>query len=216
MRKNTIYSMHPSFAMEETSLRNLQERTGKTLQQWIAFLKKHGPTDEKERREWLKAEHGLTTNYCWWIAERAEGRGAPADYDPDAYVEEMFQGKEQLRPLYDRLLKFGLGLGADVKACPCQTIVPLYREHVFAQLKPTTKTRLDLGLCLRNIETPERLIDTGGQTKGDRITHRIPIAALEEIDEEVEYWFRWAYEVDGTAGKAKPKPARILKGKKSK
>ena len=32
------------------------------------------PPTEKERRPWLK-EQGLTTNYAWWVAERAEGRG---------------------------------------------------------------------------------------------------------------------------------------------
>jgi len=28
------------------------------------------------------------------------------------------------------------------------TIVPLYREHVFAQIKATTNSRIDLGLAL--------------------------------------------------------------------
>ena len=214
MRKGTIYSLHPSFAMEESSLRLLLERTGKTLEQWISFLKKNGPSTEKERRDWLKKEHGLTTNYSGWIAERAEGRGAVADYDPDAYVETMFTGKEHLLPLYSKLLNLGFSLGQDVIACPCQTIVPIYREHVFAQLKPTTKTRIDLGLCLRNQDVPERLIDTGGQAKGDRITHRIPISALAEIDQEVEYWMRKAYELDGSEKALKPKPAMRTKAKK--
>jgi len=48
----------------------------------------------------------------------------------------MFAGpKEALRPLYDELLKLGRSLGKDVKVCPCQTMVPLYRNHVFAQIK---------------------------------------------------------------------------------
>src|SRR5262245_20757082 len=137
MRKNTIYSLHPAFAMEEAGLANLKERTGKSLDDWIKIVKKDGPAAEKDRREWLKKEHALTTNYAAWVAERAEGKGAAADYDPDAYVEAMFAGgKGPLKPIYDALLKLGLALGKDVKACPCQTIVPLYRTHVFAQLKP--------------------------------------------------------------------------------
>ncbi len=56
--------------------------------------------------------------------------------------------KIKLRPIYDELLKLGKSLGDDVKACPCKTIVPLYREHVFAQIKPTTNSRIDLGLAL--------------------------------------------------------------------
>ena len=95
----------------------------------------------------------------------------------------------------------GVALGRDVRICPCQTIVPLYRMHVFAQIKPTTRTRIDLGLSLtpllaRKKKLPARLVDTGGFAKKDRITHRIPLAAVEEIDAEVERWLKTAYDVD--------------------
>ena len=41
-----------------------------------------------------------------------------------------------------------------------------------------------------------RLIDTGGLAKGDRITHRIPIQSLAEIDDEVKRLLKTAYEMD--------------------
>ena len=183
--------------MEETALAKLQERTGKTLEEWIKLVKKSGPPTEKERRVWLKQEQGLLTTYAWWIAERAEGKGAAADYDPEALVEEMFAGsKAGLRPIYDRLLQLGLKVGRDVKACPCQTIVPLYRKHVFAQIKPTTRTRIDFGFALKDMPASGRLIDTGGFAKKDRITHRIPITSLAEIDDQVKYWLKVAYDLD--------------------
>ena len=75
----------------------------------------------------------------------------------------MFAGKKAtLKPIYDELLELGLGLAKDVKACPCQTIVPLYRNHVFAQIKPTTNTRIDMGFALKATKATGRLIDTGG------------------------------------------------------
>ena len=196
MRKGTVYSLHPSFAMEESALAKLKERTGKSLEDWIKLVKRAGPKTEKDRRDWLVKEHNLTTNYAWWIAERTEGKGAASDYDPDAYVEDMFKSKPALRSLYDTLLKLCMKLGKDVQACPCQTIVPLYRKHVFAQLRPTTKSRLDLGLALKDRKTPARLIDTGGFAKKDRITHRIEITSEGDIDEEVKRWLRKAYEMD--------------------
>ena len=108
----------------------------------------------------------------------------------------MFADKEGLRPVYDRLLRLSKSLGKDVKACPCKTIVPLYRRHVFAQLKPSTKTRVDLGLALKEEPASGRLIDTGGRAKGDRITHRIALASPAEIDGEVKCWLQKAYELD--------------------
>jgi len=109
----------------------------------------------------------------------------------------MFSGgKAGLRSIYNVLLKTGLKLGKDVKACPCQTIVPLYRKHVIAQIKPTTQTRIDLGFALGDMKPKGRLIDTGGFAKKDRITHRIPITSVEDIDDEVKYWLKVAYDRD--------------------
>ncbi len=107
----------------------------------------------------------------------------------------MFSGKRAaLRPVYDRLLALALSLGKDVKACPGKTIVPLYREHVFAQIKPATNTRIDLGLALGGTKPTGRLIDTGGFAKKDRITHRIEISSIKDIDAEVTRWLKKGYE----------------------
>ena len=75
-------------------------------------------------------------------------------------------------------------------------MVPIYRNHVIAQIKPTTRTRIDLGLALKNTRTPKRLINTGGFEKKDRITHRIEIASLDEFDDEAKKWMKKAYEMD--------------------
>jgi hypothetical protein len=199
----TPYSVHPGLKMVEKWVATLRGKTGRSLEEWMALLKKSGPKTEKERREWLKDVHGMGTNSAWWIAERAEGKPSH-DESPEAYlaaaekwVESMFSGKKQaLRPIYDKLLKLGLATGKEAKACPCQTIVPLYRNHVFAQIKPTTNARIDVGFALGSRQTTGRLVDTGGYAKKDRITHRIPITSPAEIDDEVKTWLRVAYDAD--------------------
>ena len=198
----SCYDVHPSLEMFKRVLAGMKQKTGRTLDEWVRFVAREGPVTENERREWLKSQHGMGTNYAWWIAERSVGKGddgSPATYlkQADEYVEQMFSGpKEALRPIYDELLALGRSLGNDVKVCPCKTIVPLYRKHVFAQIKPTTRTRIDLGLALKDTRVPKRLIDTGGFTKKDRITHRIEITSLKDIDAEVKKWLKTAYEMD--------------------
>ncbi len=193
MRPDTVYSLHPGFKMLATSKRNIVERTGKTYEDWVEILRRDGPAEEEQQRGWLKTK-GLTNNYAGWVVDGAAGRGIDS-YDPDADVEAQYAGKKAvLRPIYDELLKLALALGGDVMACPCATIVPLYRKNVFAQIKPATNSRVDLGFCLRGVPAEGRLIDTGGQAKGDRITHRIPISSVDEIDDEVKSWLRRAYE----------------------
>ena len=201
--RKSIYGVHPGVAMTQKWIADLKTKTGRSLDEWMRFIKKNGPKDLKERREWLKTDQGLGTNSAWWLADRADGKDSETG-DPDkyleaaeGYVEKMFSGsKEALRPMYDALLKLGLSVGKEAKACPCQTIVPLYRNHVFAQIKPTTRTRIDFGFALGDTKATGRLIDTGGFAKKDRITHRIEITSLKDIDDEVKRWLKVAYDRD--------------------
>ena len=204
-KSESLYGVHPSVAMVQKSLAELRDSTGRSLEEWIAIVQKDGPKDEKSRFAWLKTKHKLGMNRAGWIAERADGKGGDLDtpeiYLDSAvrYVEEQYaRPKEKLRPIFEELLILGKSMGDDVKACPCKTIVPLYRNHVFAQIKPTTNSRIDLGFALTHYKgkLPKRLVDTGGLAKKDRITHRMEITAGEQIDGEVKKWLKTAYDLD--------------------
>jgi uncharacterized protein DUF5655/uncharacterized protein DUF4287 len=202
-KTQALYDVHPGVAMVQKCVAELKSKTGRSLEEWLALVKREGPEDEKSRREWLKTKHKLGTNSAWWIAERAAGQGGEGS--PEAYlkiaaqhVEEQYAGpKEKLRPIFDELLKLGRSMGEDVKVCPCKTIVPLYREHVFAQIKPTTNSRVDFGFALTHYKgkLPKRVIDTGGLAKKDRITHRIELTSPRQIDAEVKKWLKTAYDL---------------------
>ena len=199
----SLYSVHPGIQMVQKWIETLSQKTGRSLDEWLTLIDRDGPADEKARRDWLKSKHQLGTNSASWLAERSLGKGLEED-SPEAYlqaaeqyVEAMFAGpKASLRSLYDALLRFSLDFAPDVKACPGKTIVPLYRNHVIAQIKPSTRTRIDFGFALGDTKATGRLIDTGGFAKKDRITHRIEIKTLSDIDAEVKRWFQVAYERD--------------------
>ncbi|HVZ93199.1 MAG TPA: DUF5655 domain-containing protein [Phycisphaerales bacterium] len=207
--KHPEYGVHPGVAMMIDWVKTLKEKTGRSLPEWIKHINADGPATEEARRDWLKKKYNLGTNTAWWLAERSLGKGGDED-TPGAYlsaakryVDTMYAGnKSNLRPLHDALIKLGYSIAKDVKACPCQTIVPLYRNHVIAQIKPATQTRIDLGLALGPLikegktKFPPRLIDTGGFKKKDRITHRFVIERAEDIDDEVKSWLKKVYDAD--------------------
>jgi Domain of unknown function (DUF5655)/Domain of unknown function (DUF4287) len=202
-KTRSTYGVHPAVLMTQKWVAELKEKTGRSMDEWIAYIQKSGPKSEDDRRAWLKTKQGLGTNSANWLTGRASGRGGEFE-TPEAYlraaeqyVDAMFSGpKQALRPIYDELLRISYALGPDVKGCPCQTMVPIYRKHVIAQIKPTTRTRVDFGFALGARPAEGRLVDTGGYAKKDRITHRIGISSLSDIDAEVKRWLRVAYDAD--------------------
>lgn len=202
--KQSLYSVHPAVSMIQTVIRNLPENTGRSLNEWIQLVRESGPAGEKEQRAWLKNEYKLGGTTVSLIVDHTSGKGtelaSPESYlkAAPAFVDAMYSGqKAGLRPIHEELIRIGRALGPDVKICPTKTTVPFYRKNVFAQIKPTTQTRIDFGLALKNARKSHspRLIDTGGLAKGDRITHRFAISSLEDIDEEVREWFKIAYDL---------------------
>jgi len=200
-----LYSVHPGVTMVQKWIAELKLKTGRSLDQWLRHIKSAGLPDEKSCRMWLKEAYGVGTNTAWWLAEKAFGNtlglaeDTPEKYlaSCPAYVAGMYAGpKSQLRPIHDELVSLAQRLGDEARICPCKTIVPIYRRHVVAQIKPTTNKRIDLGLALGDEPFTSRLLDTGGRAKKDRITHRVALTSLDEIDLQVKRWLREAYERD--------------------
>lgn len=181
--------------MAEAIGRNLPQKTGKTFEQWVRLAKKEGPPGRKEKAAWLKSKYGLGSVTAVFIAADAEGQSIAAAYaDEGALLDRMYAGeKAPLRPLYDELVKAARRLGKDVELTVCKTYVGLRRGRQFAMIKPTTKTRVDLGLALPDMKPGGRLLKAGS-IGSDRMTHRMEIGAKNEIDGEVKGWLRAAYE----------------------
>ena len=206
-KSRSPYDLHPSVAYLQAILANFPVRTGRSLEAWTALVLTQGPGEPKARQAWLKTQ-GLGTQQAQLVLQRLAPAGPGAfDDSPEGYlaaapgyVDSQYSGKKAaLRPLFEQVIDLVRGLGTDVKVCPCQTIVPLYRNHVFAEVKPFT-SRLDLGLALGNptlVEDPKGLLkDTGGFAKKDRLTHKIELRSDADLSTAL-VWLKWAYERDG-------------------
>jgi len=205
-KKKSIYSPHPSLEYARNVIAKMEKNTGRRLDDWVELARAKGPKTDEKRREWLRKTHGLGTNHAGWISERSFGKGEElideARYleQAEQYVEDLFSGaRAGLRPIYDELLAVVFALGRDIRVSPCQTFVPVFRKFAIAQIKPSTRTRVDLGLALGRFggKLPKRLIDTGGAAKKDRITHRIELSSREQVEGDAVKWLETAYELDG-------------------
>jgi predicted transport protein len=98
-----------------------------------------------------------------------------------------------LRPIYDRILEVINALGDDISLQPRKSYVAFARRKQFALVKTSTITRVDLGLKFKEPPISLRLEEAPGLGSGS-ITHKVALASLEEVDQEVVSWLKMAYE----------------------
>lgn len=178
-------------------VRNLEEKTGKTLDQWIAIVRKLGDQKHGELVAHLKTKHGLGHGYANLVVHASKGGLAPrAGEAGDEVVAAQFAGdKAALRPIYDRLLAELKRFGADVEVAPKKSYVSIRRKKQFAILQPSTKTRFDVGLNLKGVAPKGRLEAAG--SFNSMCSHRVRLERVAEIDKELVGWLRAAYDAAG-------------------
>jgi Domain of unknown function (DUF5655)/Domain of unknown function (DUF4287) len=198
------FDVHPGVAMVQKWVAELPAKTGRTIEQWAELVRKLKLPTAKEKRAHMKAEYGLGTIAAGWMVEYTDGQ-ATWDADPDVYlrnandyVSAMYAGaKAGLFPIFEKLIEAGRALGSDVQVCPCKTMVPLYRSRVFAEIKPTTRTRVDLSLALGEVpESGVLKVNEQRVKKGDRLTHIIALESPKDVTGEVKKWLKAAYKQD--------------------
>jgi hypothetical protein len=125
----------------QTMIENLYKNTGKTLEQWIATVKKENLLKHGEMLKFLKEQHSLTHRFANLIALKAKGSDAASVENPDDLKTKQYIGKEQLKPFYDKVFAEIQKFGKDVEVAPKNAYVSLRRKKQFAILQPVTKTR---------------------------------------------------------------------------
>jgi len=178
---------------EAAMIANLKEKTGKTLEQWVAVAKKSGLAKHGEIVKLLKDEHGLTHGYANLVAHKHLKSDAGSAADSGDLVEAQYAGpKAGLRPIYDALVKAMRGFGKDVELAPKNAYVSVRRSKQFAIIQPSTKTRVDVGINLKGRPTTDRLEASGSFNA--MVTHRVRVENPAGVDKELVGWLREAYE----------------------
>ncbi len=180
----------------ETMLANLKEKTGKSLDEWVAVVNETGLDKNKAIIDYLKKDHGFTYGYANMVAQETLARRKAAETgrsvaEVDLVAEQYAGDKAALRPIYDALIEKVQAFGEDVEVSPKKTYVSLRRKKQFAILQPSTKTRLDVGINLKDVEPQGRLEASG--SFNSMVSHRVRLESQEEINDELVGWLVAAY-----------------------
>ena len=185
----------------QTQVRNIEEKYGKSLAEWIALIRESGITKHTEIIAMLKSQYGVThgsANRLALIAREADAasisRAAKAaGSDP---IDDIYSGKKAgLKPLYDALISTITSFGNDIEVTPKKGYVSLRRKKQFAMLQPTTASRIDVGLILKDAATAGRLESASGLNA--MFTHRVRVAESKDVDEQLITWLKQAYDLAG-------------------
>jgi hypothetical protein len=175
-------------------IRNLEEKTGKSLDQWVAIAKKSGAAKHGEIVKHLK-ENGLTHGYANLVAHSTL-QSASVHSDEGDLIEAQYSGaRAALRPIYEKVIKEAGAFGGDLEVSPKKGYVSLRRKKQFAIVQPSTATRLDVGINLKGTPATGRLEESGSFNA--MVSHRVRISDAKEVDKELVGWLRKAYDAAG-------------------
>ncbi len=172
----------------QTMINNMPEKTGKSLEEWKVLLKSKSFSKHGEAVKFLKVEHQVTHGFANTIVALSK----EANEDPEDLVGSQYNGKEGLKPIYEKLVSVVENFGSDVIKTPKKGTVSIIRKKQFALIKPATKSRIDLGLKLKDKPTTDRLENSG--PFGTMCTHRVQLTSIDQIDDELIDWLKEAYQ----------------------
>lgn len=175
----------------QTMIDNMPEKTGKSLIEWKSLLKQMSFSKHSEAVNFLKKEHNVTHGFANTIVTLSKDQNE-SSYD---LVINQYNGKKDLIPIYEKLLSVVQNFGKDVTVIPKKTSVSIIRKKQFVLIQPASKTRIDLGLKLKDKPQTGRLENSG--PFGTMCTHRVKLFNINEIDNQLKEWLKEAYEKGG-------------------
>jgi Domain of unknown function (DUF4287)/Domain of unknown function (DUF5655) len=177
---------------EATMKRNLEEKTGKPFDAWVAIAKKRNFAKHADIVAWLKSEHAFGHGYANSVALAARQTGN-ATQDAGGLVAAQYAGsKAGLKPIHDAIINVAQSLGNDVEVSVKKTCVSLRRDKQFALFQPSTATRVDLGINLKGV-APNGRLEAAGSFNA-MVSHRVRLESTKDVNAEVKAWLKAAYD----------------------
>ena len=183
----------------ETQLKNIQTKTGKTIDQLGEILRKSGFTKHGELRDFAKRELGLghgDANTLVHTCLKSDGASAAAATGATTgdVLAEIYSGpKAALRPIHDAFMA-EIGKFGEFEIAPKKGYVSLRRKKQFAMIGPGTKARVDIGINMKGVKGTDRLVEL---PPGGMCQYKVAVADAKEVDKELIAWIRIAYDHAG-------------------
>jgi len=181
--------------MRKSIEERLVRQTGHDVGWWNeAIAAGQGASDEASLRPWL-SERGVTGYQQMLLVMETFGYPAYLLASADDLIEAQYADRQALMPILDAVLATCSAMG-EVEVQARKTFTSLLTpRRTFAAVRPTTKTRVDLGLRIDDAEPGGRLFD-GSNTAGGSVNLRVPRHTVDGLDDEAVGLLRRAYQAN--------------------
>ncbi len=176
----------------QTMIQNLQAKTGKSLEEWVTIARGWGLSKHREILNRLKEEHGLTYGYANLVAIKTLERDDEPKEADDLVAAQYAGAKAELLPVYEALVTAVTNFGPDVELAPKKAYVSLRRKKQFGLIQPSTASRVDVGINLKDTPPTERLEKSG--SFNSMVSHRVRLSSVADVNGELIGWLRQAYD----------------------
>ena len=182
-----------------TQLSNIQNKTGKSLDELTELINSSGLKKHAEIRSMLMEKLGLgygdatmLTHYV--LKTDAQSAAKEKGLTTEDVLDEIYSGpKAGLRPIHEKLMQAFTQFG-EFEIAPKKGYVSLRRKRQFAMLGPATNTRVELGINIKELEADERLL---AQPAGSMCNYKVKLTDATQVDETILSWVRQAYDKAG-------------------
>jgi hypothetical protein len=179
----------------ENQIKNIQTRTGKSLDELFTIFTTSGLKKHSEVRSLFIKELGLgygdaSTLASHFIQSKGVATGKVESVNPDLAVIEIYSGpRALLRPIHDEIMNFIKSLG-QFEIAPKKGYLSLRRKRQFAMVGPVTNSRIEVGLNMKGITPTNRLEQN---PPGGMCQYKVKVTSLAEVDAELKAWITIAY-----------------------
>lgn len=178
----------------ETQIRNIETRTGKTLDELKSLIQASGLGKHAEIVAMLKCDLGLGHGDANTLAHLARNAAKAPEAPAADPLDSLYSGaKAALRPIHEALLAQLDKLG-EFESAPKQKYVSYRRKKQFVMIGPATNTRVDLGLNIKELPLSERLEKLPA---GQMCSFRVKLSDVTQVDAVLAGWIKAAYEAAG-------------------
>ncbi|MEL6976878.1 MAG: DUF5655 domain-containing protein [Bacteroidota bacterium] len=168
--------------IEKEFIEGIKDHTGKSLSEWMSYLKEFGMTKRNELLNLLKDKEGFRHQDASLLAGIYVNGGKPVYGDAVDLLENQFNKKEHLRPLYDHIMEQILRRLPETKVIAKKTYVSLNAKREYAAIGIKSK-EIRLAMDLDGEPDGNNYLKQTGIGCMPRISHMVKFIHVSQISD---------------------------------